>query len=55
MSGWLLEIKEELDRLIKLDIIQEAEEPKEWVHSLVIVMKKDGSLRLCLDPKELNK
>ena len=24
-------------------------------HSLVIVEKKDGSLRLCMDPKELNK
>ena len=27
----------------------------DWVNSLVIVEKKDGSLRLCLDPKDLNK
>ena len=30
------------------------DKPTEWVNSLVIVEKKDGSLRLCLDPKDLN-
>lgn len=48
-------LKAELERLEKLDIIEKVEEPTEWVHSLVIVEKKDGSLRLCIDPKELNK
>ena len=27
----------------------------DWVSNLVVVEKKDGSLRLCLDPKDLNK
>ena len=27
----------------------------EWISSIVPVMKEDGSLRLCLDPKDLNK
>ena len=27
----------------------------EWINSIVPVMKEDGSLRLCLDPKDLNK
>ena len=31
------------------------DEPTEWVNSLVTVEKTDGSLRLCLDPKDLNK
>lgn len=29
--------------------------PTPWVNSLVIVEKRDGSLRLCLDPRDLNK
>ena len=27
----------------------------EWINSIVPVMKEDGSLRLYLDPKDLNK
>ena len=27
----------------------------EWINSIVPVMKEDGSLRLCLDPEDLNK
>ena len=29
--------------------------PTDWVNSLVIAEKKDGNLRLCLDPRDLNK
>ena len=47
--------KAELDGLIKEGIITEVHEHTEWINSIVPVMKKDGSLRLCLDPKDLNK
>ena len=47
--------KAELDRLIKEGIITEVHEHTEWINSIVPVMKEDGSLRLCLDPKDLNK
>ena len=30
------------------------DKPTEWVHNLVIVEKKDKSLRICLDPRNLN-
>ena len=30
-------------------------EHTEWINSVVPVMKEDGSLRLCLDPKDVNK
>ena len=30
------------------------DEPTEWVNSLVIVEKKSGDLRLCIDPRSLN-
>ena len=45
----------ELDRLVKEGIITEVHEHTEWINSIVTVMKEDGSLRLCLDPKDLNK
>lgn len=31
------------------------EEPTDWFNSLVIPQKKNGDLRLCIDPKDLNK
>ena len=47
--------KAELDRLIKEGIITEVHEHTEWINSIVPVMKEDSSLRLCLNPKDLNK
>ena len=46
---------EELQRMIKLKIIVPIQEPTDWVNSLVAVEKPDGTLRLCLDPRDLNK
>ena len=31
------------------------DQPTNWVHKLVIVEEKNGSLRLCLDSRDLNK
>ena len=45
----------ELDRLTKEGIITEVQEHTEWINSIILVMKPNGSLRLCLDPKDLNK
>ena len=47
--------KADLDRLMREGIITEVHEHTEWINSIVPVMKEDGSLRLCLDPKDLNK
>ena len=47
--------KTELERLTKEGIITEVKEHTEWINLIVPVMKPDGSLRLCLDPKDLNK
>ena len=47
--------KAELERLTKEGIITEVKEHTEWINSIVPVMKPNGSLRLCLDPKDLNK
>ena len=47
--------KAELERLSKEGIITEVKEHTEWINSIVPVMKPNSSLRLCLDPKDLNK
>ena len=48
-------LKETLDKMSKSGVISKVDGPTDWVNILVIVEKKDGTLRLCLDPKNLNK
>ena len=48
-------LKEELDTLIQQGIIAKVDRPTDWVNSCVCVTKPNGKLRLCLDPKDLNK
>ncbi|XP_045447548.1 uncharacterized protein K02A2.6-like [Melitaea cinxia] len=47
-------LKETLNNYENRNIIERVEGPTEWCNNLVIVEKPDKSLRLCLDPKELN-
>ena len=47
--------KAELDRLVKEGIITEVHDHTECINPIVPVVKEDGSLGLCLDPKDLNK
>ena len=48
-------LQETLEKLTKQGVVSKLDRATDWVNSLVIVEKKDGSLRLCLDPKDLNK
>ena len=48
-------LKAELDRMEKEGIIRPCPETTDWVHNIVIVSKKNGDIRNCLDPKNLNK
>ena len=47
-------MKAKLDELEKQEILSKVEDPTDWVNSAVYV-KKPEKLRVCLDPKELNK
>ena len=47
-------IEKELDRMVKLDVIEPVEEPTDWVNTYVAVEKEDKT-RICLDPNALNK
>ena len=48
-------IEAELQRMIELDVIKSVTVPTDWVSSLTYVTKANGSLRMCLDPSDLNK
>jgi len=50
-----VKLKVELDKMVKMDVIEPVHEPTDWVSSLVIVEKPNGKLRICLDPQDLNK
>ena len=48
-------VKTELEDMEKRGVIRRVDEPTDWVSSMAIVEKPDGSLRICLDPRHLNK
>ena len=48
-------MKEELERMERLDVIERIQEPTDWVNSMVNVVKPNGKLRICIDPRDLNK
>ena len=39
----------------KQKIIARVEEPTDWVSRLVVAIKKSGDLRICVDPRELDR
>ena len=49
------QVKIELDNLERCGIIKPVTEPTKWVNSMVCVRKKNGRVRICIDPTDLNK
>ena len=49
------QFKQELDKIMRDNIIEKLEGPSSWLNSYVIERKRSGKLRICLDPKPLNK
>lgn len=48
-------LKSTLAELVKKEIISPVEVPTDYVNNIVIVEKPDKSIRICLDPTQLNK
>ena len=48
------QLKETLDALEAQGVIAQVTTPTKWISSMVAVPKKNGKLRICLDPKDLN-
>ena len=49
------EIEKELAEMVRQGIITKQTEPTPWVNLLTYPKKANGKLRICLDPKDLNK
>ena len=49
------EIEKELNNMVQQGIIVKQTEPTPWVSSLMYLKKPNSKLRICLDPKDLNK
>jgi hypothetical protein len=48
-------LKQELQRLDDLGVITKMDEPSDWVSQMAVTTKKNGDLRICIDPRPLNK
>jgi hypothetical protein len=49
------ELKRELEHLEGQNIIAAVEEPTDWLNQMVWERKSSGKLRICIDPRDLNK
>ena len=48
-------LKTELEKMEEMGVIIKQTEPTEWVNSLVLVVKPNKQLRVCIDPRDLNR
>jgi hypothetical protein len=47
-------VEKELARMVELGVITKVDEPTEWCSGMVVVPKKNGEVRICVDLKPLN-
>ena len=47
-------VQQELDRMESLEVISHVDQPTPWCAGMVVVPKKNGSVRICVDLKPLN-
>ena len=48
-------LKEEIDSLVVKGVLCPVEEPTPWVNQMSVQQKKNGQMRICIDPRPLNK
>ena len=47
-------LREELDRLESLGVLEKEDKPTQWVSSMVATQKPSGKVRVCIHPQRLN-
>ena len=47
-------VQKELDRMESLGVISKVEKPSTWCAGMVVVPKKSGAIRICVDYRALN-
>jgi len=47
--------KQELEAMCRDDIIEPVTEPSAWISALLVLRKASGNVRICINPKPLNK
>ena len=53
-TEWLLKIKEEVTKQLKVGFIKLVHQAK-WIANVMLVPKKNGNVRMCVDFRDLNK
>ena len=53
-TEWLLKIKEEVTKQLKVGFIKPIHQDR-WIANVVLVPKKNGKVRMCVDFRDLNK
>jgi len=48
------QVRNELDRMERLGVISQVEDPTEWCAGMVVVPKANGQVRICVDLTKLN-
>ena len=48
-------LKAELQRMLEMGVMSEVETLTSWVNSMVCVEKRNGDIRVCIDPHDLNR
>lgn len=48
------QVREELNRMETLGVISSVDEPTPWCSGMVVIVKKSGSVRICVDLQKLN-
>lgn len=48
-------LRVELQRMVKLGVIEKVEKPTDWCAPCLVVPKKSGAIRLCIDYTQLNR
>lgn len=48
-------VKDELNKLVDRGVLIPVTEPTEWVNQMAVPRKRNGNIRICLDPQPLNK